>query len=72
MRLVTDVALKIIKFFFCVCVFERLFISRCKSEFLNCGIFVFRFQFTTIDPSHLTKEHSVTNKHEEYFTVILL
>ena len=27
--------------FFCVCVFERLFISRYKSEFLNCGIFVF-------------------------------
>ena len=43
-RLVTDVALKIISFFFfffCVCVFERLFISRYKSEFLNCGIFVF-------------------------------
>ena len=74
MRLVTDVVLKIIKFFFfCVCVFDRLFISRYKAEFLNCGIFVFfRFQFMTIDPSHLSTEHSVTNKHEEYFTVILL
>ena len=42
LRLVTDVALKIIIiFFFCVCVFERLFISSYKSEFLNCGIFVF-------------------------------
>ena len=39
LRLVTDVALKIIIiFFFCVCVFERLFISRYKSEFLNFNL----------------------------------
>ena len=37
-------------FFFCVCVFERFFISRYKSEFLNCGIFVFSISTLLTSP----------------------
>ena len=78
MRLVTDVALKIIRFFFffylfLACVSSKGFLSLAINlNFYTVAYLFFRFQFTTIDPSHLSTEHSVTNKLEQYFAVILL